>query len=194
MEKPIGHYNRKKYCLVSLMKPKKTVKELKGRLNIKTGFINLMPVVFVYGAIVGLMLSLGGNKEMMLSESSVNIILVLTLGGTLLFTLYWLITSFLTHTIALRYGGKGNYREYAVLASFPETGAVIIAILVCWIPLLGAMITWLMGLIPMIAKISMVEEEYGLHREKAMVSVIAAHMIFVLGSILLLYLFINSVF
>ncbi|MCD4739943.1 hypothetical protein K8R43_01975 [archaeon] len=181
----LGIGTRVKYWFSSLFNGTAAAKELKGKVGIGTGFLNIIPALIITDTII---LALASIFVILRGEavvSTIGLIGAAVAITSIIGVVFWLINSFLTHVIATALGGNGNYNEYAGLVSFPRSGACMLGIPCAFIPFLGGIMQLVIGIAILSAEVKITKEEYGISKLKSFVAVITSGIAIVLILIVL---------
>ena len=174
-----------KHWFLSLKNGTETVKAFKGETDLKKGLQNILLSHFVLAA---LMLVLVFSAVLNNGQEAL-VYLFWPVGFLVIGAVSWLTKSYLYHSFASLVGGRGDYKEYAGLISFPMAGAIVIGSILI-VVFLFSVFEWtvlylLLVLIPLISIIQITEKEYGISKGKAVTVVILPTTMMVVISMLL---------
>jgi hypothetical protein len=173
-----------KHWFISLRDGTETVHEFKGRISLGEGALNLI-LALAFFAVFFWVISLAAT----LLKGGFSIILLVTLLAIplvviILSMLAWLITTGIYHFLASLLGGKGSFKDYAALLSFPLAGSIILNVVFSapltamgvlflqGLEILAGLVSFVIGIIQLIAQVKITKEEYGLSTARAVATVL----------------------
>jgi hypothetical protein len=174
-----------KYWFSSLTSGASVAKAFKGKADIPCGLCNIL---FSHLVLALLMLAFVLSAAMNDGQNLLAGLLWPT-GFVVIGVVSWLTRSYLYHLTASLVGGKGDYREYAALISFPMAGALVIGTALMLVFMLSVfqwvIVYLLLIVIPLMSIIQITEKQYGLSRDRALAAVIVPTALMILISVLL---------